>query len=94
MRRCDRWQRCCTDSRALHRRFDLKLSVLAFLDVSRFSVELPPDVLADLRTQIDKCVLASISNNGLVARPNEAVSRLANRLWCARWSSWRRQSGS
>ncbi|TCK33378.1 hypothetical protein B0G84_7591 [Paraburkholderia sp. BL8N3] len=64
-------------------KFGVKLSVLPFPDASQFGVELPPNVLTDLRTEIDQHVLASIStaNNDLVGRLYEAVSNLADRLY-------------
>jgi hypothetical protein len=66
-------------------KFGVKLSVLPFPDASQFGVELPPNVLTDLRTEIDQHVIASIStaNNDLVGRLYEAVSNLADRLYGA-----------
>ena len=66
-------------------KFGVKLSVLPFPDASQFGVDLPPNVLTDLRSEIDQHVLASIStaNNDLVGRLYEAVSKLADRLYGA-----------
>ncbi|MBB5511004.1 hypothetical protein HDG35_007301, partial [Paraburkholderia sp. JPY681] len=52
---------------------------------SQFGVDLPADVLTDLRSEIDQHVLASIStaNNDLVGRLYEAVSKLADKLYGA-----------
>jgi hypothetical protein len=70
---------------AMSGKFGVKLAVLPFPDASQFGVDLPPDVLTDLRTEIDQHVLASIStaNNDLVGRLFEAVSKLADRLYGA-----------
>lgn len=69
----------------LHTKFGVKMAVLPFPDASQFGVDLPPDVLTDLRSEIDQHVLASIStaNNDLVGRLYEAVSKLADRLYGA-----------
>jgi hypothetical protein len=70
---------------AMSGKFGVRLAVLPFPDASQFGVDLPPDVLTDLRTEIDQHVLASIStaNNDLVGRLFEAVSKLADRLYGA-----------
>lgn len=64
-------------------KFAVKLSVLPFPDASQFGVDLPNDVLTNLRTEIDQHVFASIqtANNDLVGRLYEAVSMMANRLY-------------
>ncbi|MEX3816127.1 hypothetical protein AB3X96_38880 [Paraburkholderia sp. BR13439] len=66
-------------------KFGVKLAVLPFPDASQFGVDLPADVLTDLRSEIDQHVLASIStaNNDLVGRLYEAVSKLADKLYGA-----------
>jgi len=64
-------------------KFGVKLSVLPFPDASQFGVDLPADVLTNIRTEIDQHVLESIksANNDLVGRLFEAVSTMANRLY-------------
>lgn len=66
-------------------KFGVKLSVLPFPDASQFGVELPPDVLADLRSEIDQHVQTSIqtANQDLVGRLYEAVQTMANRLYAS-----------
>ncbi|MGF6383422.1 hypothetical protein OKW31_006423 [Paraburkholderia atlantica] len=66
-------------------KFGVKLAVLPFPDASQFGVDLPADVLTDLRSEIDQHVLASITtaNNDLVGRLYEAVSKLADKLYGA-----------
>ncbi|RQS11596.1 hypothetical protein [Burkholderia sp. Bp8998] len=66
-------------------KFGIKLSVLPFPDASQFGVDLPNDVLTNLRTEIDQHVFESIktANNDLVGRLYEAVSTMANRLYAS-----------
>ena len=66
-------------------KFGVKLSVLPFPDAGQFGVDLPNDVLAGLRTEIDQHALASIqtANRDLVGRLYEAVSTMGNRLYAS-----------
>jgi hypothetical protein len=66
-------------------KFGIKMAVLPFPDATQFGIDLPDDVLAGLRTEIDQHVLESVStaNNDLVGRLYEAVSKLADRLYGA-----------
>ena len=70
---------------SMSEKFGVKLAVQPFPDASQFGVDLPADVLTDLRSEIDQHVLASIStaNNDLVGRLYEAVSKLADKLYGA-----------
>ena len=64
-------------------KFGIKMAVLPFPDASQFGIDLHDDVLADLRSEIDQHVVASIStaNSDLVGRLYEATSKLADRLY-------------
>jgi hypothetical protein len=68
---------------AMNEKFGVRMSVLPFPDASQFGVDLPENVLTDLRKDIDQHVMASIAtaNNDLVGRLFEAVSKMASRLY-------------
>jgi hypothetical protein len=66
----------------LRTKFGVKMSVLPFPDASQFGIDFPPDVLAEIRTDIDEHVRRSIemANRDLVGRLYEAVKHMAERL--------------
>jgi hypothetical protein len=70
---------------AMNEKFGVRMSVLPFPDASQFGVDLPENVLTDLRKDIDTHVMTSIStaNSDLVGRLYEAVSKMASRLYAS-----------
>jgi len=69
----------------LNTKFGIKMTVLPFPDASQFGVDLPADVLTELRTELDQHVLNSISvaNRDLIGRLYDAVSQMASRLYAS-----------
>jgi hypothetical protein len=63
-------------------KFSMKMSVLPFPDASQFGIDLPPDILAGIRADIDRHVDNSIetANRDLMGRLYEAVKRMGERL--------------
>ncbi|HVI89411.1 MAG TPA: hypothetical protein VM659_13990 [Dongiaceae bacterium] len=67
----------------LRRKFGMRFSVLPFPDASQFGIELPPDVLAGIREEMNGRVMTAVktANDDLVGRLFEAVQHFANRLY-------------
>ncbi|CAM2158337.1 DUF3150 domain-containing protein (plasmid) [Pararobbsia alpina] len=69
----------------LNTKFAMKMSVLPFPDASQFGIDVPPDVLAEIRHDIDEHVRRSVelANRDLIGRLYEAVKNMAERLGSA-----------
>ncbi|MCK4120423.1 hypothetical protein ACI2UK_24365 [Ralstonia nicotianae] len=68
---------------ALSGKFGMRLSLLPFPDASQFDINLPHNVLAGLKSDMDERVLNAVktANDDLVGRLYEAVQTFANRLY-------------
>lgn len=71
---------------ALSTKFGMRLSPLPFPDASQFGINLPDNVLAGLKADMDERVFSAVktANEDLVGRLYEAVQTFANRLYGAR----------
>ncbi|MGC8213117.1 hypothetical protein [Ralstonia pseudosolanacearum] len=70
----------------LSTKFGMRLSPLPFPDASQFGINLPDNVLAGLKADMDERVFSAVktANEDLVGRLYEAVQHFANRLYGAR----------